>query len=194
MGGVPNARGPHPHWDHLGPLINIVPSPGCHSRVPLCPWCFGRSLWRGAQYGKKYCHNFVWKFANIVRLLDRCLGDDVNEGIDDGVPNDMFDAWDVEAQGESAPKQRFGHGVASKQSGQSTFSVNRAMLQDLATKQRTKWGSMPKIWRTRTNSQLQCNMEAATSTPLQAIGDSYNTIYPSPTGEMLTSFSFFSLH
>ena len=22
MGGVPNARGPHPHWDHLGPITN----------------------------------------------------------------------------------------------------------------------------------------------------------------------------
>ena len=40
MGGVPNARGPHPHLDHLGPLTNGATSPGCHCGVPLMPMVF----------------------------------------------------------------------------------------------------------------------------------------------------------
>jgi hypothetical protein len=40
VGDIPNAHGPHPHWDHLGPLINGATSPVCYSGFPLMPMVF----------------------------------------------------------------------------------------------------------------------------------------------------------
>ena len=44
MGGILNARGPHPHYDHLVPLTNGATSPGCYSGVPLASMMLGALL------------------------------------------------------------------------------------------------------------------------------------------------------
>jgi hypothetical protein len=44
VGGVLNARGPHPHKDHLVPLTNGAKSLRCHYGVPLASMVLGALL------------------------------------------------------------------------------------------------------------------------------------------------------
>lgn len=47
-------------------------------------------LFRGICKIRRHCHDLTQELADIVRILDHHLGDDVNEGIDDGLRDGAF--------------------------------------------------------------------------------------------------------
>jgi hypothetical protein len=92
----------------------------------------------------------------LVQVLDQRLGNDANEGVDNGVYDDTFNARDVEAQGEGALRRKRGHGVASKQSKANDepsqqgvrlcfIAATHATLCNFATKQKNKKRENAKI-------------------------------------------------
>ena len=80
-----------------------------------CLWI--NSLLLGGIY-KRRRHYFKTLLENvgIKQVLDHRLGDDADEGVDDGVHDNIFDTWNGEVQGTGAPRWRCSDGVASKQS------------------------------------------------------------------------------
>ena len=81
-------------------------------------------MFGGSRAGRRHRNNFAQEFANLVHIFDHRFGDDVDEGIDNEVHDNAFDALDVEAQKKS-PMRRCDDGVVSKQNGQSTFAARR---------------------------------------------------------------------
>lgn len=69
----------------------------------------------GCTHGKqRHCHDLAREFADIVRIFDYHLGNDVNKGAYHGLCDDMFGAQDIDVQ-EGAPMWGWCHGGTRKQ-------------------------------------------------------------------------------
>ena len=87
MGGISNARSPHPHYNHLGPLTDGAISLGCHSGVPLVAMMFWALLlerWAtkkddfviatGVNYGLVAFSNWFKSLCNLKKAMMRNRG------------------------------------------------------------------------------------------------------------------------
>ena len=102
----------------------------------------------------RHFHDLVREFANIVQILEYCLGDYVDEGAYDELHDNIFYARNMESQGEEVPKWGCSHNVPTKQRWQFIFrakTLNRASIMTnyaslyvFGTKPRT---SSKKMWR-----------------------------------------------
>lgn len=49
-------------------------------------------MFGGTRAGERYFHEVTRKFAGLIQIFDYRLGDDADEGIDDELCNNTFDA------------------------------------------------------------------------------------------------------
>ena len=83
--------------------------------------CGSNYLFRSTRKKQRCCDDFAWELATFVQTLNHHLGD---ERIGYGVGNGMFDAQDVQDEGEGTPRWRCHNCGTSRQSRQSILTQN----------------------------------------------------------------------
>lgn len=90
--------------------------------------CGSNYLFRSTHKKRRCCDDFAWELATFVQTLNHHLGD---ERIGYGVGNGMFDAQDVQDEGEGTPRWRcHNYCGTSRQSRQSILTQNIKICYD----------------------------------------------------------------
>ena len=55
---------------------------------------------------REHHHDLLEELADVVRILDQCLRNDINDGVDNGVCDGSFDVQNVQVQDERATRQK----------------------------------------------------------------------------------------